>query len=340
MPRVTLVRGRSAFTLIELLVVIAIIAVLIGLLVPAVQKIRAAAARIQCANNLHQIGIAMHNYESANGALPPGYDARFAGTLSYLLPYLEQDNAFRNFNTTSGNYYFSTLAQNVPPSGWALGGAIPNASGLWGVQADVKTLLCPAAPNPKAATAVYQLRTFGVAGIDYPGNLGLAGNTSYFYTRPNFEVGVWGVTNYGPMSGYLTSGTGHDYQGIFYWQSKTRIVEIKDGTSNTIAFLESAGGFVDFGGGQSPPNGWGEMTWASAVMTANFGTCPDPTNGNCKFGPGQLGLSRGNPGSLHPNNLINTLYADGSVRTIPPAINFTLYVYLTGKADAQVVSPD
>ena len=108
---------RAAFTLIELLVVIAIIAVLIGLLLPAVQKVREAAAGASCKNNLHQLAIAANNYDENIGNLPAGMDGQGVGEIVYLLPYFEQQNAFNNYSfqpTVYQNYYQDP--NNRPPT--------------------------------------------------------------------------------------------------------------------------------------------------------------------------------------------------------------------------------
>ena len=164
-------KRRHAFTLIELLVVIAIIAVLIGLLLPAVQKVREAANRMSCSNNLHQISIAAANYDAAFGKLPPGMDARLVGSLVRLLPYLELQSQYQHFIFDAGDpvndgiLYFNVFnagpafdipnQTNLPrPTGTDV---IPRPSPdyVYGCEGNFKVFRCPSAPGPEeTVTAV------------------------------------------------------------------------------------------------------------------------------------------------------------------------------------------
>ena len=203
------VSRRRAFTLIELLVVIAIIAILIGLLLPAVQKVREAAARAKCSNNLKQVALALHNYHDANQKFPPGqpmgyYYSNWYGDpnvkdldrscwIGFILSYLEQtamQSQYDTFVKTLPNYTcFAPFATNVIP-----------------------TLICPSDPNsPKIANFPGNAQGFHTNYVTCHGN---------YYATPSADP------------------TGVNLTGMFYGRSRVKMTDVTDGTSNTVMASE------------------------------------------------------------------------------------------------------
>jgi hypothetical protein len=342
-------------------VVIAIIAILIGLLLPAVQKVREAAARTQCSNNLKQLGLACHNFESTNLALPAGNDVRFNGVHPRLLPYIEQDAMYRaydlngQFGPSSSSWYISTAAWNVPTT------ATP-PQGRFGLDnPSPKTFLCPAAYEPSTSTYLIQVSEVGYADTDYRGSL--FGRTTgsgprytyYIYNNLTSALVVQraGQTHYLFNRGYVTvdAQTGFTAPGAFRYNKQTSsptpfssvgtpsgnglsIPAISDGTSNTVFMMESNGGFLEAFG----TSGWVGMTWGHAPFYADFGLCPDQTNTNCDFSSNGKGFSWALPSSAHAGNRIITLFGDGSVRAVSPTVDYAAFVYMCGASEGQVVT--
>lgn len=226
-------RSRNAFTLIELLVVIAIIAVLIALLLPAVQAAREAARRSQCVNNLKQIGLALHNYHSANNAFPLG---------ATWQPY---ESTGWSFTATGG-----------------LTGSNQDNWSCWSIQAQ-------ALPQMEQS-AVYNSINFYFS--CYRGSAGPINSTAFntriatFLCPSDGNAGTTNTNNYhGSIGTSLYSTNNADSSGIFNYQQKYSIADIKDGTSNTIAFSEALVGERSsgtFGRGNSTGN----------ITSAGFGT--------------------------------------------------------------------
>jgi prepilin-type N-terminal cleavage/methylation domain-containing protein len=216
---------RRGFTLIELLVVIAIIAVLIGLLLPAVQKVREAAARSTCANNLKQLGLALHNYHGVNGYLPPSRlnkDGCATWTV-LILPYIEQDTIFRQWTSPNDAYYLQSAAvrqAQVNIFYCPARRSAPQLSINDNTRGDV-----PEASNPPGGKVAYP----GALG-DYACNFGDANGV--FSTEPSDDSSA---------TGFLVRASGTQVSSklqMLTWTSNTNFASIADGLSNTLAIGE------------------------------------------------------------------------------------------------------
>jgi prepilin-type N-terminal cleavage/methylation domain-containing protein len=319
-------RGRRAFTLIELLVVIAIIAVLIGLLLPAVQKVREAASRASCGNNLHQIALACENYHDQNGVYPAGqygdynqpnaFGGPFENSmawswLAFTLPYIEQGNVF-----TSGNIPNTRLNQSTA------------------VSAVIKTFLCPSdtlyGRGPQQEISHY-LRSPGLL-VGMTNYKGVQGANFCFSPFANNGVGGPGIG--GQASNYCENWYNGD--GLIFpmvWEKPIRVTDITDGTSNTFivgedVFLPTSYGNTRFGRGYA---------WAHSVETSMTCAIP-PNNVSPGSAPALLTDFRQTNGfkSQHTGG-VQFATADGSVHFVSDKIPLGLYRALATKGGGETV---
>ena len=338
-------KKRPGFTLIELLVVIAIIAVLIALLLPAVQSAREAARRIQCVNNLKQIGLALHNYHDRNNTFPPaaiskgGSDASqwYLGTwwgwLALSLPGMEQTPLYNSCNFSLDNF---------APANTTVSLTI------------VSSFLCPSDTAGVLFTNLQGV-TMGPGGANF-GNVYTGAVSNY--------VGSWGDTRTGNPAwdqlsgdsggGYFSDtnfGCNNTYRGIFGDCSDaqgTSISSCTDGTSNTLLTGENS---PSYNGALAWVNGDG--TYASTVVPLNWFTYlkdnqVDTDGSTCSFGllnslsgPHCFRNQTYNYGfkSKHPGGA-NFGFADGSVKFLKQSINPRVYNALGSRAGGEVVSAD
>jgi prepilin-type N-terminal cleavage/methylation domain-containing protein/prepilin-type processing-associated H-X9-DG protein len=313
--RRSIVPKRRAFTLIELLVVIAIIAVLIGLLLPGVQKVREAANRIACTNNLKQIGLAYHTYHDAYKMFPVAAvnsQTAAAGWGTFILPYLEQQNLYNKY-TFAAPFFYTNIAAGIDNQGV--------------VTQSLKILQCPSAP----------LDHF------YP---------TYSLPPPfNFITWSGSSSDYGPIIGvdsfglapYLGLPATQNLQGALQPDMNTRIADITDGTSSTILIAEIAArpnlwqGRNAVQGKQtyfSGAGGWGDATTGNAQL---YGSSADGTTT-----PGACGINCSNDYGMyafHPSGA-QAVFADGSVSFLQSSTDIRVLVSLITRAGNETNAND
>jgi prepilin-type N-terminal cleavage/methylation domain-containing protein/prepilin-type processing-associated H-X9-DG protein len=328
-------RHRRAFTLIELLVVIAIIGILIGLLVPAVQKVREAAARLQCQNNLKQIGLALHHYHDDKKVFPPGYidgntnpdstpDNDMGpgwGWASLILPYLDQGTIYNqiNFSLPVG------LGSNMAVS-----------------QMQLALYLCPS-DGEAQNFIVYDSSYNPITTVAFGNYVGCNGWEECFMGAGGNPPPGSGAD--GPSGTYGKAGV-----GIFYRNSRNKTASVKDGLSNTI--------FVGERSSDHAPSTWtgavaGGRCPAWMAGQAPFSAPPGPAYDNADFGEA-LVLAHCNAThrpsadfpiydpdtfySMHSPQGANFLFGDGSVHFLGAGMDPNTYQYLATIAGGEALT--
>jgi prepilin-type N-terminal cleavage/methylation domain-containing protein/prepilin-type processing-associated H-X9-DG protein len=365
-------RTRAGFTLIELLVVIAIIAVLIGLLLPAVQAAREAARRIQCVNNLKQIGIAVYNYENRHSSYPLGNSLQsrwvpgpgYQGTLGYgsfgasalILSDIEGGNIYNalNFDLCPWTHYRCGL-------GWD--------ANYTGFNTRVKSYLCPSDPNAGVSSLMSYLAS---AGTTTTGELSPAPTTGIFQMMMVTTVG--GVTDgtsntimyfetktseavdavnlaaddrateagaFGPFNSTQVLVDATDPGGAAVYDASINIPATLAGIAACDALWKAG---AAGGAGTSPTKGY---RWGLGTLGMGTGTTVVTPNGSiwngCRFNDSPTGNSDGsayvNATSYHPGG-VNTCFGDGSVKFIKNTIAMRIWMGLGTRAGGEVISAD
>jgi prepilin-type N-terminal cleavage/methylation domain-containing protein/prepilin-type processing-associated H-X9-DG protein len=309
--------SSRGFTLIELLVVIAIIAVLIALLLPAVQAAREAGRRIQCTNNLKQLGLAAMNYESSNGSLPPGsyaatrdYDGRIKPGLSVfvrILPFVEGQNTFN-----AANFAFS----------------LESSSNATVASVGVSALWCPSDP---AVSAPSQL--------DSSYNLPAGTTLAQYFTSYGGNQGLWDLdiqynddARYGYTGAYAARKA--CMNGVIFMSSNVRLPEITDGMSNTMLFAEHCHGRL---ASSAPPTyyqWWNSSYYTDTLICSYYPVNSDRSSILYSTQPDEYFEI---VGSFHPGGA-NIGLCDGSVKFIKDTVQSLPFNNSTGNNDAFVYS--